>query len=160
MWIGLTNTEKIIFKMRKQIRITDFLEVEPVSHEPTTGRTIKTAWIAEKLPWQTLQNELCLYPDWQDECNLLNSRLDLQSVSKLDSEPYRKMLVSNSASQWQGSVSRTSGPRTYATGFDTSGDFLIDMKIKELSILLYAPKRGRVNSRELYPIIFVIFREI
>ena len=38
-------------------------------------------------------------------------------------------------------------------------DFLVDSEVKELSLQVYDPKRGRLHPRELYALIQVIFSD-
>ena len=38
-------------------------------------------------------------------------------------------------------------------------DFLVEMELKELSLPVYDPNRGRLNPRELYALIHVIFSD-
>ena len=38
-------------------------------------------------------------------------------------------------------------------------DFLVEREVKELSLLVYNPNRGRLHPRELYALIHVIFAD-
>ena len=38
-------------------------------------------------------------------------------------------------------------------------DFLVEREVKELSLPIYAPNRGRLHPRELYALIHVIFSD-
>ena len=38
-------------------------------------------------------------------------------------------------------------------------DFLVERDVKELSLLVYDPNRGRLHPRELYALIHVIFSD-
>ena len=38
-------------------------------------------------------------------------------------------------------------------------DFLVEWKVKELSLLVYDPNRGRLDPRELYALTHVIFSD-
>ena len=52
------------------------------------------------------------------------------------------------------------GPREPSLPLDEAEDFLVEMDVKELSLPVYDPNRGRLlHPRELYPLVHVIFSD-
>ena len=50
-------------------------------------------------------------------------------------------------------------PEYVVLGLTRLRDFLVEKGIKEVSIPVYVPNRGRLNPRELYAILHVVFAE-
>ena len=51
------------------------------------------------------------------------------------------------------------GPRKSSLGLTRLRDFLVEREVKELSLPVYDPNRGRLHPRELYALIRVIFSD-
>ena len=51
------------------------------------------------------------------------------------------------------------GPREPSLVLDEVRDFLVEMDVKELSLPVYDPNRGRLHPRELYALVHVIFSD-
>ena len=49
------------------------------------------------------------------------------------------------------------GPREPSLVLDEAEGFLVEMDVKELSLPVYDPNRGRLHPRELYALVHVIF---
>ena len=50
-------------------------------------------------------------------------------------------------------------PEKPSLDFDEAEDFLVEMDVKELSLPVYDPNRGRLHPRELYALVHVIFSD-
>ena len=48
-------------------------------------------------------------------------------------------------------------PKNLVLSLTTLRDFLVKKEVKELSIPMYGPNRGRLHPRELYAMIHVVF---
>ena len=51
------------------------------------------------------------------------------------------------------------GPRNPSLVLDEIERFLVEKEVKELSLPVYDPNRGRLHPRELYALIHVIFSD-
>ena len=51
-------------------------------------------------------------------------------------------------------------PENLVLSLTRLGDFLVEKEVKELSLPVYDPNRGRLHPRELYALIHVIFSDI
>ena len=51
------------------------------------------------------------------------------------------------------------GPENLVLSLTRLRDFLVEMDVKELSLPVYDPNRGRLHPRELYALVHVIFSD-
>ena len=51
------------------------------------------------------------------------------------------------------------GPKNLVLSLTRLRDFLVEMDVKELSLPVYDPNRGRLYPRELYALVHVIFSD-
>ena len=51
------------------------------------------------------------------------------------------------------------GPENLVMSLTRLRDFLVEMDVKELSLPMYDPNRGRLHPRELYALVHVIFSD-
>ena len=59
----------------------------------------------------------------------------------------------------EGDREATRGPRKSSLVLTRLRDFLVEMDVKELSLPVYDPNRGRLHPRELYALVHVIFSD-
>ena len=166
-------------KKLSEVRETSGLELDQEEAEPTIGRNFKTKF---EIPNEYSENILITDSDFNlsDRTSAIcitadmsfKSRLEYQNVEFL----FRQRPGLGGMAALPPSVSQVSGKNlcflvTSVNGRNTIDpehvmlaltrmrDFMVERGIMEVSMPVYDPNRGKLNPRELYAILHVVFTE-
>ena len=169
--VGLTHTKNLMIKKLREVRETKGLELDQAEAEPTIGRVCKTKF--------GIPNE------YSDKSDLHNGRHELQHETRGQFQErisgyveflFRQRLGLGGMAALPPSVSQVPGkylcflvtrvnernkidPEHVMLALTRLRDFVIERGILEVSLPVYDPNRGKLNPRELYAILHVVFAE-
>ena len=186
--VGLTHTENLIIKKLRIARETGDLEAETGEkpEKPDIGRVVESYF---SLPNEysssikltdsdfILTNRTCavaitadmsfrtaLAADFKKEYKnlefLWKQRPGEGGVAALPPAPSQILGKHLCFLVTRATEKRHVDPENLVLSLTRLRDFLVDMDVKELSLPVYDPNRGRLHPRELYALIHVIFSEI
>ena len=183
--VGLTHTENLMIKKLREVRETNGLELDPEEAEPTIGRNFKTKL---EIPNEYSKNILITDSDFilSDRTSAICITADMSFRSRLEADFKREYqnveflfrqrpglggmaALPPSVSQVPCKylsflVTRVSernmiDPEHVILALTSSRDFMVERRLMEVSMPVYDPNRGKLNPRELYAIVHVVFAE-
>ena len=183
--VGLTHTENLMIKKLKEVRETSELELEEEEPEPTIGRNFKTKF---EIPNEYSENIMITDSDFilSNRTSAICVTADMSFKSRLEADFKREYqnveflfrqrpglggmaALPPSVAQVPGKylcflVTRvndrnTIDPEHVMLALTRLRDFMIERGITEVSMPVYDPNRGKLSSRELYAILYVVFAE-
>ena len=183
--IGLTHVKKLMIKKLREVRETNRLKLDQQEAEPTTGRNFKTQF---EIPNEYSENILITDGDFilSDRTSAICITADMSFNTRLEAEfkreyqnvefLFRQRPGLGGMAALPPSVSQV--PGKYLCFLVTSvnerntifsehvklaltrlRDFMVGREIREVSMPVYDPSRGRLNPRELYAILQVVSAE-
>ena len=167
MGVGLTHTENLLIKKLRIARETGDLETERVE-EPKKSDTRSVVESYFKLPNEYSSSIILTDGDFiltVRTCTIA-IKADMSFKTALAADFKRE--YKNKEFHWKqkpgiGSVAALPPEASEIPGkylcFLRLRDFLVERDVKELSLPVYDPNRGRVHRRELYALIHVIFSD-
>ena len=185
MGVGFTHTEYLVIKKLRKVRETNGLELDQEEAEPTIEQNFKTKF---EIPNECSENILitdsnfilsnrtsaiCITPimsfksrletefkrEYQNVEFLFRQRPGLggmaalpPSVSQIPGK-YLCFLVTRVNEK------NTIDPEHVMLALTRLRDIMVEREIMEVSMRVYDPNRGKLNPRELYAILHVVFAE-
>ena len=140
MGVGLTHTEKLMIKKLREVRVTNGLELDQEEAEPTIERNFKTKF---EIPTEYSENILITDSDF-----IFSDRTSSQVPGK-----YLCFLVTRANER------NTIDTEHVMLALLRLRVFVVERGIREVSMPVYDPNRGKLNPRELYGILHVVFAE-
>ena len=183
--VGLTNNENLMIKKLREVRETSGLELDQWDAEPTIGRNFKTKF---EIANEYSENILITDSDFilSDRTSVICITADMGLKSRLEADIKREYqnvyflfirrpglggmaALPPSVLQVPGKylcflVTRvnkrnTIDPEHVMLALTRLRDFMGERGIMEVSMPVYGPNRGKLNTRELYAILHVVFAE-
>ena len=183
--VGLTHTKNLTIRKLREVRETNGLELHQEETEPTIGRNFKTKFEISK---EYSENILTTDSDFllSDRTSAICITADMSLNTRLEGYFKRKhqnveflfrqrpslggmAALPPSVSQVPGKylcflVTRvnernTIDPELVMLALTKLRDFMVEIVIREVSMPFYDSNRGRLNPRELYAILHVVFAE-
>ena len=183
--VGLTHNESLMIKKLREVRETSGLELDGEEAVPTIGRNFKTKF---EIPNEDSENILITDSDFilSDRTSAICITTDMRFKSRLQADfkreyqnvefLFRQRLglggngcSSTSVAHVPGkylcflvtrvSERNTIDPEHLMLALTRLRDFMIERRIKEVSMPVYDPNRGKLRTRELYAILHVVFAE-
>ena len=183
--IGLNHTENLMIKKLREVRETNGLELDQEEAEPTIGRNFKTKF---EIPNEYSENILITDSDFilSDRTSAICVTADMSFKSRLEAgfkREYQNVdflfrqrqglggmaalppLVSQVPGKYlcflvtRVSERNTIDPEHVMLALTRQRDFMVEKGIMEVSMPVYDPNRGKLNPRELYSILHVVFAE-
>ena len=183
--VGLTQTKNLMIKKLRKVRETNGLELDQEEAEPTIGKKIKTKF---DIPNEYLENILITDSNFilSDRTSAMCITADKGFNTRLEADFKREYqnveflfrqrpglggiaALPPSVSQVPGKylcflVTRVNERNTIDSehvmlALTRLRDFMVERGIREVSMPVYDPNRGRLNPRELYSILHVVFAE-
>ena len=185
--VGLTHTENLIIKKLRIARETGDLEAETGEEpkKPDIGRVVESYF---NLPNEYSSNIILTDSDFiltNRTCAIaITADMSFRTALAADfKREYKKRgIILEAKTRDRGRSSLTSGgvadtgkylcflvtratekqhvdPENLVLSLTRLRDFLVEMDVKELSLPVYDPNRGRLHPRELYALVHVIFSD-
>ena len=183
--LGLPHTKNLMIKKLREVREINGLELDQEGTELTFGRNFKAKF---EIPNEYSDNILITYSDFilSDKTSAICITADMSFNTRLEADFKREYqsveflfrqrpglggmaALSPSVSQVPGIylcflVARVSeinviDPENVVLALTRLRDFLVERGVREVSLPVYDPNRGRLNPRELYVFLHVIFAE-
>ena len=183
--VARSHTKSLMIKKLREARETNRLELDQEEAEPTIGRSFKRKF---DLPNEYSENILITDSDLilSDRTSAICITADMSFNTRLEADfkrDYQKVeflfrqgpglggiaALLPSVSQVPGKylcflVTRVNernkiDPEHVMLALTRLRDFMVKREIREVSMPVYGPNRGRLNPRELYAILHVVFAE-
>ena len=181
--MGLTHIKNLMIKKLSEVRETNGLELDQEEAEPTIGRNFKTNF---EIRNEYSENILITDSDfiWSNRTSAICITADMSFKSRLEADFMREnqnvellfrqrpglggmATLPPSVSQVSGKYLRflvtrvnernTRDPEHGMLALTRLRDFMVERGITEVSMPAYDPNRGKLNPRELYAILHVVF---
>ena len=183
VWVGLTHTENLMIMKLREVRETNWLELDQEEAEPTIGLNFNTKF---EIPNEYSENILITDSDFilSDRTSAICITADMSFKSKLEADfkreyqnvefLFRQRPGLGGMAELPPSVSQVPGkylcflvtrvnerntvdPEHVMLALTRLRDFMVERGIMEVSMPVYDPNRGKLNPRELYAILHVVF---
>ena len=181
--VGLTHTKNLMIKKLREVRETNGLELDQEEAEPTIGRNFKTNF---EIRNEYSENILITDSDFilSNRTSAICITADMSFKSGLEADftrenqnvelLFRQRPGLGGMATLPPSVSQVSGkylcflvarvnerntrdPEHGMLALTRLRDFMVERGITEVSMPAYDPNRGKLNPRELYAILLVVF---
>ena len=183
--VGLTHTENLIIKNLRELKKTNGLELDQEEAEPNIGRNFETQF---EIPKEYSDNILITDSDFilPDRTSAICITADMSFNTRLETDfkkenqnvefLFRKRPGLGGMTALPPSVSQVPGknlcflvtrinerntidPEPVILALTRLRDFMVERGIRDVSMRVFDPNRGRLNPRELYAILHVVFAE-
>ena len=185
MGVGLTHTKNLVIKKLREVNETNGLELDEEEAEPAIGRNFKTKF---DIPNEYSENILITDSDFilSDRTSAICIAADMSFKSRLEADfkreyqnvefPFRQRPGLGGIAALPPSVSQVPGkylcflvtrinerntidPEHVMLALTRLRDIMVERGIMEVSMPVHDPNRGKLNPRELYAILHVVFAE-